>query len=150
MFTAWWWSTWTVNEFTVCCIKKERSYTFFGENLLDYEEFYLLGCDSLYSDRRLLIFWRIILPPPSGSKSKAFLRNVGELLLEYTASYHNHRRENLKSHGVWFDFISDLLRTLVNNVGTYTSIQWRGHANRQPTSHHSTQPFLADSCSANR
>jgi hypothetical protein len=47
MFTARWWSTWTVNELIVCCKKKERSHAFFCEKWLGYKEYYLLGCDTL-------------------------------------------------------------------------------------------------------
>jgi hypothetical protein len=34
-----------------------------------YGEYYLLGCDFM-SGRSLSMFWRIVLPPLSGSKSK--------------------------------------------------------------------------------
>jgi hypothetical protein len=77
----------------------------------------ITGCDTLQFDRRLLTFWRIILPPPSGSKSKALYQNT-RLHIPEDRTLHKHSRENLKSHGVWFDFISDLRRTLVNNIWT--------------------------------
>jgi hypothetical protein len=80
----------------------------------DYEQYYLLECDTFWSGRGFFTFWKNILSPSSGSKSKpckpsaskamllacsllsllfdpedeesTFLQNVSKLLLDHTAS----------------------------------------------------------------
>jgi hypothetical protein len=74
-----------VVPWTVCA-----SYTFqswiWGSHSSDYEQYYLLGCDAMYSSRRSLMFWRNILPPPSGLRSKP--------------------RKQLARHGLWAEMLA--------------------------------------------